>query len=89
MRLFLALHALPFVPGLPELTGAAAELCAERLHHSFWDELPPREKSGRRFADLKLGAFHFPFCVATLTKLFKRPGRSNHVAARPFANREF
>jgi hypothetical protein len=37
--------ARALIPGLPELTAAAAELCAERLHHSFWDELPPREKS--------------------------------------------
>jgi hypothetical protein len=37
--------ARALIPGLPELTAAAAELCAERLHHNFWDELPPREKS--------------------------------------------
>lgn len=37
--------ARALIPGLPELTVAAAEICAERLHHNFWDELPPREKS--------------------------------------------
>jgi hypothetical protein len=37
--------ARALIPGLPEPTSAAAELCCERLHHSFWDELPPREKS--------------------------------------------
>jgi len=37
--------ARALIPGLPELTAGAAELCAERLHHNFWDELPPREKS--------------------------------------------
>ncbi len=37
--------ARALIPGLPQNTSAAAELCAERLHHSFWDELPPREKS--------------------------------------------
>jgi hypothetical protein len=37
--------ARALIPGLPENTSAAAELCAERLHHNFWDELPPREKS--------------------------------------------
>jgi hypothetical protein len=41
--LFRAARAL--MPGLAETTSAAAELCAERLHDSFWDELPPREKS--------------------------------------------
>jgi hypothetical protein len=37
--------ACALVPGLPERTAVAAELCAERLHEGFWDELPPREKS--------------------------------------------
>jgi PilZ domain-containing protein len=37
--------ARALIPGLPELTAAAAESCAERLHVNFWDELPPREKS--------------------------------------------
>lgn len=37
--------ARALIPGLPERTSAAAELCAERLHHNFWEELPPREKS--------------------------------------------
>ena len=37
--------ARALIPGLPEITTAAAELCAERLHHNFWDELPAREKS--------------------------------------------
>jgi hypothetical protein len=41
--LFRAAHAL--MPGLAERTSSAAELCAEHLHDSFWDELPPREKS--------------------------------------------
>ena len=37
--------ARALIPGLAEITPAAAELCAERLHETFWDELPPREKS--------------------------------------------
>jgi hypothetical protein len=37
--------ARALIPGLSEHTSSAAELCAERLHHSFWDELPPQEKS--------------------------------------------
>ncbi len=37
--------ARALIPSLSELSSAAAELCAERLHHNFWDELPAREKS--------------------------------------------
>jgi len=37
--------ARALIPGLPEITAAAGELCAERLHENFWNELPPREKS--------------------------------------------
>jgi hypothetical protein len=37
--------ARALMPGLAELTSSAAELCAERLHDSFWDGLPPRDKS--------------------------------------------
>jgi|CZKC01.1.fsa_nt_gi hypothetical protein len=37
--------ARALIPGLPEYSAAAAELCAERLHENFWDELPAREKS--------------------------------------------
>jgi hypothetical protein len=37
--------ARALMPGLVEHTSSAAELCVERLHNSFWDELPPRDKS--------------------------------------------
>jgi hypothetical protein len=37
--------ARALVPGLPEKSAVSAESVAQRLHETFWETLPPREKS--------------------------------------------
>ena len=74
--------ARALIPGLPETTSAAAEFCAERLHHGFWDELPARRKIRRLAWFPRHGVCRFLFCAGTSINSSARDGVAGAVSAQ-------
>jgi hypothetical protein len=72
--------ARALIPGLPEKSAACAETFAQRLHETFWDALPPREKSAAlRGPD----AWRIPLPVLSrYVELLLGAGRSGHGSAQ-------